>query len=201
MSVFIKIEGNLIADPQPGQGPDGAPVANFTVACNSQKKQADGSWQEVGSQLFSVAAWRGLAAAALNNLRKGTPVVVSGRLSFRSFTTKDGRDVTALEIDADDIGYSLRFHDVQGGKRQQGGGGYSQQGSAASYYGQPQQQPQQQSPQGYAQQPQQQWGQQQPAAQQAWGQPAVPPQQQQQDPWTQQGAAADAAGDPWGQTF
>ena len=196
MSVFVKIEGNLIADPQPGQGPDGAPVANFTVACNSQKKQADGSWQEVGSQLFSVAAWRQLASAALNNLRKGTPVVVSGRLSFRSFTTKDGREVTALEIDADDIGYSLRFHDVQGGKRQQGAaGGYGQQGSAASYYGQPQQQPQQQAPQGYTQ-----GGPQQPAAQQAWGQPAVPPPQQ-QDPWTQQGAAADAAGDPWGQTF
>lgn len=193
MSVFIKIEGNLIADPQPGQGPDGAPVANFTVACNSQKKQADGSWQEAGSQLFSVAAWRQLSAAALNNLRKGTPVVVSGRLSFRNFTTKDGREVTALEIDADDIGYSLRFHDVQGGKRQQGAaGGYSQQGSAASYYGQ---QPQQQAPQGYAQ-----GGPQQPQAQQAWGQPAVPPQQQ-QDPWTQQGAAAAAAGDPWGQQF
>ena len=195
MSVFIKIEGNLIADPQPGQGPDGAPVANFTVACSSQKKQADGSWQEVGSQLFSVAAWRQLSAAALNNLRKGTPVIVSGRLSFREFTTKDGREVTALEIDADDIGYSLRFHDVQGGKRQQGAaGGYAQQGSAASYYGQPAQQPQQQAPQGYVQ------GGLQQQAQQAWGQPAVPPQQQ-QDPWTQQGAAADAAGDPWGQTF
>lgn len=191
MSVFIKIEGNLIADPQPGQGPDGAPVANFTVACNSQKKQPDGSWQEVGSQLFSVAAWRQLAPAALNNLRKGTPVVVSGRLSFRAFTTKDGREVTALEIDADDIGYSLRFHDVQGGKRQQGAaGGYSQQGSAASYYGQQPQQPQQQAPQGYAQ------GGQQQAAQQAWGQPAVQPQQQGGDPW-----AAQPSDEGWGGTF
>lgn len=191
MSVFIKIEGNLIADPQPGQGPDGAPVANFTVACNSQKKQPDGSWQEVGSQLFSVAAWRQLAPAALNNLRKGTPVVVSGRLSFRDYTTKDGREVTALEIDADDIGYSLRFHDVQGGKRQQGAaGGYSQQGSAASYYGQQPQQPQQQAPQGYAQ------GGQQQAAQQAWGQPAVQPQQQGGDPW-----AAQSSDEGWGGTF
>lgn len=178
MSVQIVIEGNLIADPRPGQGPDNTPVTNFTVACNTQKKQQDGSWQEVGSQLFNVAAWRGLSAAALNNLRKGTPVVVSGRLSFREFTTKDGVQVTSLEIDAENVAYSLRFHDVQGSKRVQGGG-YSQQGSAASYYGQPQQQPQQQAPQGYAQQPQQQWGQQQPAAQQAWGQPAVPPQQQQ----------------------
>lgn len=180
MTATIQIEGNLIADPRPGQGPDGAPVANFAVAVNTSKRQPDGSWLEVGSQVFNVAAWRQLAAAALNNLAKGTPVTVTGRLSFRKFTTQAGVEVTSLEVDAESIGYSLRFHDVQGMKRQGGGSPSGGAGSASSYYGQPQQapqQPQQQAPSGSP------WPS-QPQAQQSWGQPAVP--QQRSAPASQQ---------------
>ena len=187
----ITIEGNVTGDVRVHTFNDGTRVANFTVAVNSRKKdQRSGEWDEVGAQFFDCTAPNQLVDAVLNNLTKGTPVVVSGTLDFRDWTGKNGNTGTALEIYVNSIGYSLRFHDVQGGKRQQGGGG-GRQGSAASYYGQPQTAQQGYAPQGA---PQQQGGYpSQPQAQSEWGRPAVPqqgqaqPQTSQDNPWGNQG--------------
>lgn len=180
----ITIEGNVTGDVRVHTFNDGSRVANFTVAVNSRKKdQRSGEWEEVGAQFFDCTAPNHLVDAVCNNLAKGTPVVVSGTLDFRDWTGKQGNTGTALEIYVNSIGYSIRFHDVQGGRRQQGGGG-GRPGSAASYYGQPQTAQQGYQPQGA---PQQQGGYpSQPQAQSEWGRPAVPPQQTSQDnPWGQ----------------
>lgn len=175
----ITIEGNITSDIRFHTFPDGQQVANFTVASNSsaQNKQTN-EWEDKGAGFFDCTVPNRLVPAVQNNMQKGTPVIVSGTLDFRAYETRDGAKGTAMEIRVEKLGYSLRHHDVQGGRRQRGGAP-QQQGSAASYYGQPQQQPQQQ----YQQQ------QQGPVAQQAWGQPAVqqqPATQQQDNAWGQQ---------------
>lgn len=221
----ITIEGNITADPEARQVGD-ATVANFTVAVTSTKKDGD-AWVDKGTGFFSCAAWRRLAPAVMNNLRKGSRVIVTGDLSFRDWTGREGNTGTAMELEVIEVGPSLRFHDAQVVKRTNnasaGGGAASHYGggqSAAAAYGQQpaQQQPQQQ---GYGQQTQQDpWGnQQQPQGQQAWGnqqaqqqwanpgqQPpaqAGPPQQQAAQPqqaangWTNPGANFDDVNAPF----
>lgn len=175
----LTIEGNVTGDVRVHTFNDGSRVANFTVAVNSSKKdQQSGKYEEVGAQFFDCSAPNHLVDAVVNNVRKGVPLLVAGTLDFRDWTSREGKSGTAMELRVDKIGYSFRFHDVQGGKRQHGGGG-GHQGSASSYYGQPQT-----AQQGYA--PQQQT---QPQAQQDWGRPAVPQQNVSQDnPWANQAA-------------
>ena len=171
----LTIEGNVTGDVRVHTFNDGSRVANFTVAVNSSKKdQQSGRYEEVGVQFFDCTAPNHLVDAVVNNVRKGVPLLVAGTLDFRDWTSRDGKSGTAMELRVDKIGYSFRFHDVQGGKRQHGGGGGAQ-GSASSYYGQPQT-----AQQGYA--PQQQQG--QPQAQSEWGRPAV----SQDNPWAGQPA-------------
>lgn len=204
----ITIEGNVTGDPRVHTFNDGKRVANFTVACNTSKKNQQGGWDEIGSQFFDCAAPDHLVDAVMNNIRKGVPVIVSGRLDFRDYTTREGVQGKAMEVRVDNLGYSLRFHDVQGGKRQRGAapGGA---GSAASHYGQPQtaaatygQQPAQQAP-AYGQPAQ-------PQGQAAWNPaPAAPAAQAPQQPAAQQPAQGDpwnnqpgpATDNAWGQTF
>lgn len=181
----ITIEGNVTGEVRVHTFNDGTRVANFSVAVNSRKRNPQtNEWDEVGAQFFDCTAPNQLVDAVLNNLGKGTPVVVSGTLDFRDWTGKQGNTGTALEIYVQSIGYSIRFHDVQGGRRQQGGGG-GRPGSAASHYGQPQTAQQGYAPQGAPQNQQQGYGQQQPQAQSEWGRPAVP-QTSQDNPWGQQ---------------
>ena len=195
---IVTFVGNIVADPELRMSQAGKPWVTFRLACTPRVKDRDsGEWGDGETTWVGCKAYSDYAANIDQSLRKGTRVIVQGRLSTRTYTDNSGVERSSLDLEVEAIGPELRFATAQVQRSQGGGGGGAgQQGSAASYYGQqPQQQPQQQAPQGYAQGGPQQ----QPAAQQAWGQPAVPPQQQ--DPWTQQGAAADAAGDPWGQQF
>lgn len=194
----ITIEGNVTGDVRVHTFNDGTSVANFTIAANSSKRnQQTNQYEDTGSQFFDCTAPNHLVEAVVNNLRKGVPVIVSGTLDFRDWTGKEGNTGTAMEIRVDKIGYSIRFHDVQGGRRQHGGGGGGQHGSASSFYGQPQTQQQ-----GYPAAAPAQGGYGQPAqpqGQPAWGQPAAPQAGYGQPPATQQPpAAATSPGNPWG---
>jgi len=123
-------------------------------------------------------------------------VVAQGRLTQRNFQDKEGAQRTAIELEIDEIGPSLRYATAQVTRAasQSGGGGGQQapqqqpnayappQGQQPQGYGPPQgQQPGYQPPQQQVQQQPQQV-QQQPIQQQA---PQQAPQQvqQQQNPW------------------
>ena len=53
--------------------------------------------------------WRNLAENAAESLTRGTRVVVTGRLKQRSWETQEGEKRTVIEIEADDVGPSLRW--------------------------------------------------------------------------------------------
>jgi len=56
-----------------------------------------------------VNAWRTLAENVAESLTRGTRVVVAGRLQMRSWETQEGDKRTVVEIEADEIGPSLRW--------------------------------------------------------------------------------------------
>ena len=105
----ITVVGNLTADPELRFTPSGAAVANFTVAHSTRIRDAAGNWTDGDTSFFKVNVWRGLAENAAESLTRGTRVVVTGRLKQRSWENQEGEKRTVVEIEADDVGPSLKW--------------------------------------------------------------------------------------------
>ena len=106
----LTITGNLTADPELRFTGTGTAVAAFTVAASRRVyDQASGQWQDGDTLFLRCSAWRDLADHAAESLRKGMRVIVTGRLKQRDYEAADGTKRTVYELDADDIGPSLKW--------------------------------------------------------------------------------------------
>ena len=178
---IITVIGNITGDPELRFTPSGAAVSNFTVASTPRKfNRQTNAWDDGETLFMRCSVWRDAAENVAESLQRGTRVIVSGRLTSRSYETKEGEKRTVIEMEVDEVGPSLRYATAKVNKteRQQGGGGFNQQ-QQQEFGGQAQasrqmQQQQQGQPDPWAQGPQ--GGQPQ---QQGWGQPQGQPQQQQ----------------------
>jgi single-strand DNA-binding protein len=66
-----------------------------------------GEWVDGQTSFVSVQCWRTLADNVAVCLRKGEPVLVSGRLRVRPYQDKDGAPRIAVEIEANSVGHDL----------------------------------------------------------------------------------------------
>ena len=108
MSNTVTITGNLTREPEIRYTKEGIAKTMLGVACN-RRHQVEGEWIET-THYFDVVCWRDLAENVALSLAKGQRVVVTGRLTQRVWESDEERTVhTAIEIDAEDIGPSLRF--------------------------------------------------------------------------------------------
>jgi len=106
----ITIVGNLTADPELRYTPSGAAVVNFTVASTPRMfDKASGEWKDGDALFLRASMWRQPAENVAECLTRGARVIVTGRLKQRSYETKEGEKRTVVELDADEIGPSLRF--------------------------------------------------------------------------------------------
>jgi single-strand DNA-binding protein len=105
----IIVVGNLTDDPELRYTPNGAAVVKFRVAGNRRYKDESGQWKDGDTSYFTVNAWRSLAENVAESLTRGTRVVVAGRLQMRSWENQEGEKRTVVEIEADEIGPSLRW--------------------------------------------------------------------------------------------
>jgi single-strand DNA-binding protein len=103
----ISIVGNLTETPELRFTPNGAPVANFSVAVTPRVKDGDG-WRDGETSFFRCTAWRTLAEN-LAELAKGTRVLVQGRLTQRSWETPEGDKRSVVEVQVEEAGPSLRW--------------------------------------------------------------------------------------------
>lgn len=102
------IVGNLTTDPELRFTPSGAAVANFTVASTPRTFDKNSNEWKDGETLFMrCSVWRDAAENVAESLTRGTRVIVTGRLRSRSYE-KDGEKRTVIEMDADEVGPSLR---------------------------------------------------------------------------------------------
>lgn len=106
--VTLTLSGNVVSEPIAKQTKNGDAFLTFRMAVNEKRWTQDG-WQEGEPQFFSVTAFRSLAANAYHSLKKGQAVIVSGRLRITQYEGKDGTMRTSAQVDAHDIGASLRF--------------------------------------------------------------------------------------------
>ena len=119
----VTIVGNLTDDPELRYTPNGAAVATVRVAVNRRIPDGAGGWKDAETSFFRVNAWRTLAENAAESLTRGTRVVVTGRLRSRSWENQEGETRSAVEIEADEIGPSLKFATAKVERASRGGGG------------------------------------------------------------------------------
>jgi single-strand DNA-binding protein len=103
----ITITGNLVDQPDLRFTPNGTAVARFRIASTPRYQDQAGQWKDGDTLFLTCTAWRQLAQNAAESLDKGTRVIVTGRLTQRSYDTEDGKR-TVYEVQADDVGASLR---------------------------------------------------------------------------------------------
>jgi single-strand DNA-binding protein len=104
------ITGNLAADPELRFTQSGVAVANLRVAVTQRIQDKDGTWRDGETSFHKVNVWRDQAQNLTDSLGKGDRVMVTGRLRQRSWETPEGERRTTTEIDADEVGASLKFH-------------------------------------------------------------------------------------------
>ena len=88
----ITLVGNLVRDPEIRYINSGAAVCKFTLAVNRRSKQQE------ETDFIDCVAWDKLAETCNTYLKKGMSVLVDGRLSIRSYETKEGEKRKAAEV-------------------------------------------------------------------------------------------------------
>lgn len=129
----ITIVGNVSRDPELRFTPSGQAVANFSVAVSRRKKNGD-QWEDVLEGFFNCIAWRNMAENVAESLAKGDRVIVTGKLQQRSWEDKNGGGKrSAVEVQVDDVGPSLKWATATTEKASRSSGG----GSGGSDWGAP----------------------------------------------------------------
>jgi single-strand DNA-binding protein len=119
----ITIVGNLVGDPELRFTSTGQAVANFRIASTPRffDKQAN-EWKDGEALFLTVNVWRQAAENVCESLQRGMRVIVQGRLKQRSYETREGEKRTVFEVEADEIGPSLRSATAKVNKVQRQGG-------------------------------------------------------------------------------
>jgi single-strand DNA-binding protein len=106
----VTLVGNLTDDPELRFTAQGAAVANFRIAVSKRVRDAQtNEWKDGETSYFRVNVWRQLAENVAETLTKGNRVIVTGTLKMRSWETQEGEKRTVVEIEATEVGPSLKW--------------------------------------------------------------------------------------------
>jgi single-strand DNA-binding protein len=119
----IVLVGNLTDDPELRFTPQGVAVANFRLAVSRRVKDEGGQWKDGETSFFKVNCWRQLAENVAESLTRGSRTMVAGRLRMRQWETQEGEKRTVVEIEADEVGPSLKWATAKVERTSRGGGG------------------------------------------------------------------------------
>ncbi len=111
------ITGNLTRDPDLRTTPNGASVCSFSVAVNRVFRDSSGTQQESVS-FIDCSAWGKLGEMIGQYAKKGSGVLVSGRLDQRTWEDKNtGQKRSRVEIVVEDFNFTSNAGDRDGGNR------------------------------------------------------------------------------------
>ena len=132
----IILAGNLGRDPEMRYTPSGQPVTNLNIATNRQYTTNSGE-RVKETTWFRVSVWGKQAEACNQYLRKGSMVLVEGRLTQdpatggpRVWTGQDGSPRASFEVNAQTVRFLSSRQETGGGNNynnnrgDSGGGNY-----------------------------------------------------------------------------
>ena len=112
--------GRLGRDPELKTLNSGQTVCNFSVACNDDYKDKNSGETVKKTEWVNVVVWGKLAEICAQWLEKGSQVYLSGKLTTRKWTDKDGNDRYSTEVNVSDMQM------LGGGQRSGGGEGHNE---------------------------------------------------------------------------
>ncbi len=98
----VQLIGNLGNDPEIIILDSGSKLAKFSMATNETYKNSKGE-RVTETQWHNVVAWGKTAEIVENYLMKGKEVAVEGKLTSRSYETKDGDKRYITEIQCTEL--------------------------------------------------------------------------------------------------
>lgn len=101
MSNRVHLIGNVGKDPEVRTVGD-TQVANFSLATSESFKDKSGEKKTV-TQWHNIQIWRGLADVAKKYVHKGDKLYVSGKVTYREYTDKEGTKKYITEIVCDEM--------------------------------------------------------------------------------------------------
>jgi single-strand DNA-binding protein len=107
--IQVTVRGNVATEPRHLRFDDGNTLTSFRLASNQRSFDRErNEWVDRGTTYLTVNCRRALAANVAKSVRKGHPVMVTGRLRERFWTSNDRSGQTLL-VDADTIGHDLHY--------------------------------------------------------------------------------------------
>lgn len=104
----VTLAGYVAREPYYTKVNESIPKVVVRVAWNSRfADRVTGEWKDGKTSFANVNCWRKMAPNVVMSLRKGQPIVVTGRLQVREYDDKEGRHRIAVDIEADAIGHDL----------------------------------------------------------------------------------------------
>ena len=93
----VVLAGNLTRDPELRFTSSGIPVCEFGLAVNRVRSKSE----EV--DFFDITAWRELGETIANYKKKGDPILVEGKLQYRTWEAQDGSRRSKVDVVADNV--------------------------------------------------------------------------------------------------
>ena len=100
----VIIVGNITRDPELRSTPSGTQVCGFSVAVNRNYRDGSGEQKENVS-FFDCSAWGKSGEIIAQYAKKGSGILVSGRLDQRSWEDKEGQKRSRVEIVVEDFNF------------------------------------------------------------------------------------------------
>ena len=94
--------GNLGADPEIREMPDGTKMAKFSIATTERYTNKAGE-KISNTEWHNIVLWRGTAEVAEKYLHKGDAVCIEGKLKTRSWEDENGIKKYATDIQGDSM--------------------------------------------------------------------------------------------------
>ncbi len=98
----VQLIGNLGNDPEIVNLESGSKLAKFSIATNETYKNAQGE-KVTDTEWHNVVAWGKIADIVENYLTKGKEVAIEGKLTSRSYETKEGDKKYITEIRCNEL--------------------------------------------------------------------------------------------------
>jgi single-strand DNA-binding protein len=118
----VVLAGNLTRDPELRFTNDGIPVCSFGLAVNRVRSRSE----EV--DFFDISAWRELGETIANYKKKGDPILLEGRLQYRTWEAQDGSRRSKVDVVADNVQFLGRPGEPDDGASSGGGAGQASRG-------------------------------------------------------------------------
>lgn len=112
----VIVVGNLARDPEVRSTVSRRSLARFSVAVNYRYRDNNGEYKD-GVDFVPVSVWGATADNCGKYLKKGSSVLLEGRVQTRSYDGKDGSKRYVTEVVADSVQF---LGSSQGGQRGRG---------------------------------------------------------------------------------